>query len=337
LRHEITYLPDGSRHERTFVAEEQDDVVPLGHRDDGGEWRFYVGDVNGAPQELVDAAGNQVGALTRNAFGRVLRLEGATTDVRAPAQIEDEETGLYYNRYRYYDPEIGRFISPDPIGLEGGLNEYAYGPNPVAWFDAMGWAHRLTVSDCDIEGVPRAEPNYKESQSYADRGEYPSGMRSKKGGGNDRNCPKELNNRAECHSERKLLNDLEHARKAHAAKPENKDVPLGGKVTANGQYPPCPQCHRAMLKFAQENGTKITYKWGSGKEEQAITYAPEGKPAFDGKSAKKLEKGYTLDPNKDDDKYGKEFQDGSAAAKAYQKQKRASDAYKQQQKKKKKT
>lgn len=51
---------------------------------------------------------------------------------------KDEETGLHYNRYRYYSPYVGRFISKDPLGLLGGFNVYAYAPNPVEFVDPMG-------------------------------------------------------------------------------------------------------------------------------------------------------------------------------------------------------
>ncbi|MDW5419275.1 RHS repeat-associated core domain-containing protein, partial [Iodobacter sp. CM08] len=50
----------------------------------------------------------------------------------------DEESGLHYNRHRYYDPEIGRFISSDPIGLMGGFNTHAYAPNSTEWVDPLG-------------------------------------------------------------------------------------------------------------------------------------------------------------------------------------------------------
>ncbi|WP_374489827.1 RHS repeat-associated core domain-containing protein, partial [Zoogloea sp.] len=52
----------------------------------------------------------------------------------------DDESGLHYNRYRYYDPDTGRFISRDPIGLLGGMNVHAYAPNPVEWVDPLGLA-----------------------------------------------------------------------------------------------------------------------------------------------------------------------------------------------------
>ncbi|VAW60251.1 Rhs-family protein [hydrothermal vent metagenome] len=50
----------------------------------------------------------------------------------------DEETGLHYNRHRYYNPDTGQFISQDPIGLRGGVNNYQYAPNPLGWIDPLG-------------------------------------------------------------------------------------------------------------------------------------------------------------------------------------------------------
>jgi uncharacterized protein RhaS with RHS repeats len=49
---------------------------------------------------------------------------------------------LYYNTFRYYDPGCGRFISPDPINIEGGLNLYQYAPNAANWIDPWGWKKR---------------------------------------------------------------------------------------------------------------------------------------------------------------------------------------------------
>jgi RHS repeat-associated protein len=57
---------------------------------------------------------------------------------RFQGQQFDEETGLHYNRHRYYDPGVGRFVSQDPIGLLGGSNLFAYAPNPLGWVDPFG-------------------------------------------------------------------------------------------------------------------------------------------------------------------------------------------------------
>jgi RHS repeat-associated protein len=62
----------------------------------------------------------------------------AANALRFQGQYHDEETGLHYNRHRYYDPQTGRFISKDPIGLAGGINVYQYAPNPVQWIDPLG-------------------------------------------------------------------------------------------------------------------------------------------------------------------------------------------------------
>ena len=57
---------------------------------------------------------------------------------RFQGQYYDEESGLHYNRFRYYDPEIGRFVSQDPIGLWGGDNLYTYVDTPTGWIDPWG-------------------------------------------------------------------------------------------------------------------------------------------------------------------------------------------------------
>ncbi|MFM9924406.1 RHS repeat-associated core domain-containing protein [Variovorax sp. H27-G14] len=68
---------------------------------------------------------------------------GLKNPIRFQGQYLDEETGLHYNRHRYYDPVVGRFVSKDPIGLLGGINLHQYVLDPTQWIDPLGLAaHR---------------------------------------------------------------------------------------------------------------------------------------------------------------------------------------------------
>ena len=75
-------------------------------------------------------------------FGNLTFSEGTPADsnsFRYTGREFDEETGLYYYRARYYDPEVGRFMNEDPIGFSGGINFYSYvGNNPINFIDPLG-------------------------------------------------------------------------------------------------------------------------------------------------------------------------------------------------------
>jgi RHS repeat-associated protein len=64
--------------------------------------------------------------------------EPVKLNIRLQGQWFDAETGLHYNLFRYYDPDVGRFVSQDPIGLAGGVNTYRYALNPLTWIDPWG-------------------------------------------------------------------------------------------------------------------------------------------------------------------------------------------------------
>ncbi|WP_230961485.1 RHS repeat-associated core domain-containing protein, partial [Burkholderia stagnalis] len=83
----------------------------------------------------------------REVIGEAARKAGIENPLRFAGQYFDRETGLHYNRHRYYDPGSGRFISKDPIGLAGGINVYQYAPNPMLWIDPLGLAKRGPKTD----------------------------------------------------------------------------------------------------------------------------------------------------------------------------------------------
>lgn len=101
---------------------------------------YYVHtDHLGTAKILTDQ--NQTIAWTADAapFGSTTTSGTVTFNLRFPGQYFDSETGLYYNYFRYYDPQTGRYITSDPIGLTGGLNTYGYSvQNPTNYSDRFG-------------------------------------------------------------------------------------------------------------------------------------------------------------------------------------------------------
>ncbi|NAT76325.1 Rhs family protein [Dickeya dadantii] len=90
-------------------------------------------------------------------------------ELRYQGQVYDAETGLYYNRHRYYDPELGQYISADPIGLAGGLRPQGYVHNPMEWVDPLG----LTKSVCSPKKNRRQALNEAKDQAGIPRSQQP--------------------------------------------------------------------------------------------------------------------------------------------------------------------
>ncbi|AZF40087.1 Rhs-family protein [Pseudomonas sp. R4-39-08] len=130
----------------TLYLYEPDSFEVLARVDGAGplqKIRYYHNDPNGLPAELTESDGQSVWRATYQVWGNTCE------EVRKPYYIEeqnlrfqgqylDRETGLHYNTFRFYDPDVGRFTTPDPAGLNGGLNFYTYAPNPVGWLDPYG-------------------------------------------------------------------------------------------------------------------------------------------------------------------------------------------------------
>ena len=122
---------------------------------------YFHTDQVGLPEELSNAQGQIIWQAQYKTWGSTVeerwearRLHGAKVqgqtegdvpqedrqeqNLRFQGQYLDRETGLHYNTFRYYDADIGKFISPDPIGLAGGVNLGSYAPNAISWVDPFG-------------------------------------------------------------------------------------------------------------------------------------------------------------------------------------------------------
>jgi RHS repeat-associated protein len=115
-----------------------------------GDTRYsIITDHAGAPRAMYDAAGTEVWSATVDIYGELRDLRGDrhACPFRWQGQYEDAETGLYYNRYRYFDPRAGIYGSQDPLGLVAGLNAYRYVTDPAIWSDPLGLAPITSWND----------------------------------------------------------------------------------------------------------------------------------------------------------------------------------------------
>lgn len=142
-------------------GEYEQEVEPFGK----DEIAFYQCDHLGTPQELTDHEGKVAWSAQYKAWGQAKEAisEAAykariRNPIRFQGQYLDDETGLHYNRYRYYDPHSGRFISDDPIGMLGGINTHAYAPNPIQWADPLGLTSKKLKSTGTGTKCPKCNP-----------------------------------------------------------------------------------------------------------------------------------------------------------------------------------
>ena len=145
---------------------------------ENGQTFFYLRDRHGMAEKLVTASGAVAWSAQRSAFGQV-QVDPASTvanPLRFSGQYEDAETGLHYNTFRYYDPEAGRYLTPDPMGFKDGINRYQFAFNdPVNRMDPWG----LYAADVHFYGtyiVARKAGMSKDAAfSLAYGAQYPDG------------------------------------------------------------------------------------------------------------------------------------------------------------------
>ncbi|QPI53345.1 RHS domain-containing protein [Massilia antarctica] len=186
--------PDLLQHEAEKAQAHRGDWALRQERADGNDAakdriHYYQCDHLGTPQELLDEHGVSVWSARYKAWGRIYRYNAKDVEqpLRFQGQYEDQETALYYNRNRYYDPDCGRYLMQDPIGLSGGFNLYQYAPNPVIWVDPTGLTKcnaKLTSKQARREvmrraGIPTSSTPIAQrtpAGSYSNRLPVPPGM-----------------------------------------------------------------------------------------------------------------------------------------------------------------
>ncbi|WP_431038580.1 RHS repeat-associated core domain-containing protein [Pseudomonas yamanorum] len=129
----------------------------------------YQLDHLGTPQELTAPNGETVWSAHYRAYGQIAKLDvnTLTNPLRFQGQYFDPESGLHYNRHRYYNPDIGRYLTPDPVKLAGGLNGYQYVPNPTGWVDPLG-LNTCPGGDGCKPTIGAAEPSAEASVNKAE-------------------------------------------------------------------------------------------------------------------------------------------------------------------------
>ncbi|CRL99883.1 Cell wall-associated polypeptide CWBP200 [Pseudomonas sp. 25 E 4] len=157
------------KHSQTslYVYEDDGGYEPLARVDGVGSLhkiRYYHNDLNGLPEHLTEAEGHEVWCATYRVWGNTLE------EVREPYYIEeqnlrfqgqylDRETGLHFNTFRFYDPDVGRFTTPDPIGLAGGVEPLSVQPK----------SHRLDRSlGLELRSVQTLETRPSHRQTVAE-------------------------------------------------------------------------------------------------------------------------------------------------------------------------
>jgi RHS repeat-associated protein len=148
-----------------------------------GEVHYVYADHIDTPRMLTNSADNAIVWRWDQAdpFGASMPNENPTGagpfvyNLRFPGQVYDKESGLHYNYYRDYDPQTGRYVQSDPIGLEGGINTYAYVEgNPMSLVDAFGLAPVVdrypTVDKAGIQAIRDINAkSISEDREYAGR------------------------------------------------------------------------------------------------------------------------------------------------------------------------
>ncbi|WP_323860155.1 RHS repeat-associated core domain-containing protein [Xenorhabdus szentirmaii] len=137
---------------------------------------YIVSDHQGTPREMLSEEGVLVWAQRLTTWGKAEKSQVIASNnpdyhvgcnFRFCGQYADAESGLYYNRFRYYSPETAQYLSPDPLNLAGGVNPYGYVHNPSKFIDPYGLS-----STSEVKTASTQSPS-EFARSWQGQGEYP--------------------------------------------------------------------------------------------------------------------------------------------------------------------
>lgn len=220
----------------------------------GDEQFSIIADHLGTPNIVFDKNGNQIWSADISVWGELRNLKGERDfcPFRFPGQYEDSETGLYYNRFRYYDPETGRYTSQDPIRLAGGdLNLHSYVDDPLVFVDIYGlnktsWSLFDSSGELLDSGTMKPDPKAK-------------------------SIPGRIGD-----SEQKILRNIEatHGEKLAGSRLVIQSEPTfirtaSGKTVPIQGIAPCDNCDAQMKEFSSKHKMEIEYRY-KGK---TVTYS----------------------------------------------------------------
>ncbi|MGK3994507.1 RHS repeat-associated core domain-containing protein [Sorangium sp. So ce1024] len=256
LVHEIRKGADGRAEVHTFFSEGERAPVPRLARI-GGDWRWVVTHNNGLPVLLADLDGRAATELQLDVWGGTSSgTAPPELALRFSGQVADTETGLHENHFRYYDPTIGRYITPEPMGMLGGWNPFAYCINPVGWVDPLGlMLMRLTTTapGVDVNDPSPMPYSYDRPSSYNPQPNewrnYPrSSMQGMPGGPTSGDC------------EQRIMGHLDPTQQGNPALAGHTvNMHCLGEPGAYPPEPPCPTCRQRLTAFAVRNQCTVDY------------------------------------------------------------------------------
>ncbi len=241
--------------------------------------QYFVNDPIGTPEHLIDAQGSIVARVHRSVWGKVDEVSAEATPIRFRGQYHDTETGLHYNRYRYYDPETGRYISQDPAGGLPDPNLYIYCDNPVDSVDPLGLVHRARATFTpQPEGSPPSELGLFTSSYNSEQGNHSREYNAREGIIPWANLTARDENGVLLHrtsdTEAQIIRHLESTRSDEELR--------GGHLHIVGELSPCSRCEQRMQEFADRHGATVEYEWTGRPSAQRIIDRDRGRRSYGG-------------------------------------------------------